>query len=196
MFRSITRILMIIVACAALVALAATAKAKISSASPIAWMTSDSGPLALASKLTSGDPTATPEVTQSAQNAQNGQSAQDAANDNDSGPDASGPEDLQENDQQSEQAQELEVSGAVASVDSANSAFTLTTASGSVTVQVSGATQYDDGLNGLASLQSSMSVTVKGTAPSAGQMLATEVKGSSGATGSNGADTSSPDNGN
>ncbi len=186
MFRSITRILMIIVACAAFVALAITAKAGATSANPVAWMASDSGPLALGSKLSSASSTTTPDATLN---------ARDADSDGDSGAETSATEGAQDNDQQSEQAQEQELSGMVANVDSANSMFTLTTTSGAVAVQVTSATQYEDGLSGLASLQAGMSVTVKGTAQAAGQMLATEVKGSSDTSSTDGADTSSPDNG-
>ena len=186
MFRTITRMLMIILACAALVALAVVAKAGATGANPIAWMASDSGPLAQGSKLGSASATTTPGATMN---------AQDADSDGDSGAETSAAEGAQDNDQQSEQAQEQEMSGMVANVDSANSMFTLTTGSGEIAVQVSSATQYEDGLSGLASLQSGMSVTVKGTAQAAGHTLATEVKGSSDPSSTDGSDTSSPDNG-
>ncbi len=194
MFRTITRILMIVVACAALVALAVTVKVGATGANPVAWMTSDSGPLAQGSNLSSASATATPDIAQNAQNPQNSQNAQDADGDGDSGTETSAAEDTQDNGQQAEQEQEM--SGVVSNLDSANSTFTLTTSSGAVAVQVTSATQYEDGLSGLASLQSGMSVTVKGTAQAAGQMLATEVKGPSDTNATGGTDASSPDNGN
>lgn len=186
MFRSTTRMLMIIVACAALVALAAltvAVKAGAQSANPLAWMARDSGPMTQGSKLDPASSTTTPGAAMN---------MQDTDNDGDNG-----AESVQDNDQQSEQdqAQEQELSGMVASVDAASAMFTLTTASGSVAIQVTSATQYEDGLSGLASLQSGMSVKVKGTAQAAGQTLATEVKGSSDTNSTDGADTSSPDSG-
>ena len=177
MSRSIARILMIVVACAALVALGLTAKAGATSANPVAWMASDSGPLA------GGQDAASPATTPSGALA-----AQDGDSDGDSGAEATASEGVQDNEQQSEQGQEQELSGVIASVDAASSAFTLTTASGVVSVSVNGATQYEDGLSGLASLRPGLSVTVKGAAQALGQTLADEVKGS--------ADTSSGDSGN
>lgn len=194
MFRSITRILMIIVACAALVALAYTVKAGATGANPVAWMATDSGPLSQGSAPDVASATATPASPASPASPAIAPSAQDADGDGDSGAEANAAEDTQDSAQPD--AQEQEVSGVVASVDSANSMFMLTTASGSVSVQVTSATQYEDGLSGLASLQSGMSVTVKGSAQAAGQTLATEVKGPSDSSGSDGADPSSPDNSN
>jgi hypothetical protein len=176
---------MIVVACAALVALAITAKAGATGANPIVWMSSDSGPLALGSKLDAASPTTTTSATLG---------AQDADNDGDSA-EASANESAQDNDQ-SEQAQEQELSGVVASVDPASSAFTLTTTSGAITVRVNSATQYEDGLSGLASLRAGLSVTVKGAAQALGQTLADEVKGSPDSSAPDGADMSSSDSGN
>lgn len=172
MSRSIARILMIVVACAALVALAVTAKAGAAGANPVAWMTSDSGPLALGSGLGAASPS-------------NAASARDDDGDADTTESAEG---AQDDDQNTEQAQAQELAGVVASVDSAHSAFTLTTASGAVAVSVTSATQYEDGLSGLASIQTGMNVSVKGAAQGVGQTLATEVKGSSDTSATDGAD--------
>lgn len=183
MSRSIARILMIVVACAALVALAITAKVGATGATPIAWMASDFGRLAQGSGPGAASPTTTAPATLG---------AQDDDGDGDSGGEALANDGAQDNDQQSEQ----ELSGVVASVDSANSAFTLTTASGAVAVHVNSATQYEDGLSGLASLRAGLSVTVKGAAQAAGQTLADEVKGSTDSSAPDGADASSGDSGN
>ncbi len=183
MFRTITRMLMITLACAALVALALVAKAGAAGSNPAVWMASHSGPLAQGSNLGSASGATTPNTALN---------AQDADGDGDSGAETSAAEGAQDNDQ-SEQAQEL--SGVVANVDPANSMFTLTTTSGDVAVQVSSATQYEDGLSGLASLQSGVSVTVKGAAQAAGQMLADEVKGPSDSSSTDGTDASGSDSG-
>ena len=197
MFRVLARMLMIVVACLALVAVAGIARAA-TGANPLAWMASDSGTgapqIGLAATSPNGGPADAPSGGPSATNDGDGDttsSAESAAED---------AQDTQDSAQSSDQAQEQELSGVVASVDAANSAFTLTTASGPVTVAVSSATQYDDGLSALSSLQSGMTVTVDGTAQTPGQTLASEVKGSNDAsangasandTGSN--DASAPD---
>lgn len=173
MLRSIARILMIVVACAVLFALAFTVKAGATSANTVAWLTSGSGPA-----MQMSTPDASPSVTSSY-----GPGAQDV--DSANGSDINEPaESAQENDPQNEQ----ELSGIVSSVDSANAAFTLTTTSGAVTVHVNSMTQYDDGLSGLGSLQAGMAITVKSTSQAAGESLADEVKGSS--------DTNATDSGN
>lgn len=171
MFRATTRILVVTAACAALVALIFAMRAGATSA------------------------TTTPQATVNEQNATTGTNVtnvQDTDGDNDGSVESATAEDTQDSAQPQEQDQEL--SGTVASVDSANSMFILTTASGAVTVQVSSATQYDDGLSALGSLQSGMNVTVDAAAQASGQALATEVKGPSDAT--DAADSSAPDSGN
>ena len=197
MFRVLARILMIVVACVALVAVAGIARAA-TGANPLAWMVSDSGTgapqIGLAATSPSSGPADAPSGGPSTTNdgdSDTTSSAESVAED---------AQDTQESAQSNDQAQEQEMRGVIASVDSANSAFTLTTASGPVMVTVSNATQYDDGLSGLSSLQSGMDVTVDGTSQASGQTLATEVKGPNDA-GSNDAsapyapDTSSPGSG-
>lgn len=185
MSRSMTRILLIIVACVALVALAITAKAGATGANPAAWMVSDSGALGPLSGLPAADSTTT---------TGGALSPRDADNDGDADM-AAGAESAQDDEQSSEQEQEQELSGVVASIDAAHSAFTLNTASGAVAVSVTGATQYEDGLSGLASLRAGASVTVKGAAHGVGRTLAAEVKGSSDASATDGADASGADSG-
>ncbi len=203
MSRSITRILMIVVAGAALLALAFTMKVGASPANAVAWLTNDSGPAAQLSTpdtSSSASPIDTPSdsnpsymMPSPASSTSSGAvSAQASEGGNDGAAEANASESAQSESPQSEQEQEL--SGVVASVDSSNSAFTLTTATGTVTVSVNSMTQYDDGLSGLGSLQAGMSITVKCASQSAGQAVADEVKGSSDPATS--ADPSSPDSGN
>lgn len=193
MFRVLARILMIVVACLALVAVAGIARAA-TGANPLAWMASDSGTgapqIGLAATSPSSGPADAPSGGPSATNS-------DGDSDTASGAEntAEDAQDTQESAQSNDQTQEQELSGVVASIDAANSAFTLTTASGPVTVTVSSATQYDDGLSALSSLQSGMNVTVDGTAQASGQTLASEVKGPQDASAPDAPDTSSPANG-
>jgi Domain of unknown function (DUF5666) len=74
-------------------------------------------------------------------------------------------------------AQENDLTGSVASVDTANSLLKLTTAQGTVTVQVTGQTLYEDGVASLASLQNGASVSVEGTPQANGQIVAAEIHG-------------------
>ncbi len=207
MSRSITRILIVVVAGAALFALAFTMKVGASPANAVAWLTNGSGPATETSTpdtSSTASPINTPSgaspsyTTPSSPSSPSSASpaavsAQDTDGDNDGSVEANAPESAQSENPQSEQDQEL--SGVVASVDSGNSTFTLTTATGAVTISVNSMTQYDDGLSGLGSLQAGMSITVKSVSQSAGQMLADEVKGSSDPATSS-ADPSSPDSGN
>lgn len=203
MSRSITRILMIVVAGAALLALAFTMKVGASPANAVAWLTNGSGPVTQMSTPDASS-SASPVDTSSASNpsytmpstasssSSVAVSAQDTDGDNDGSVEADAPESAQSESPQSEQEQEL--SGVIASVDAGNSTFTLTTATGAITISVNSMTQYDDGLSGLGGLQAGMSITVKCASQSAGQAVADEVKSSSDPA-TSAADPSSPDSG-
>jgi len=176
-------LLLIFVACVAIVALAITAKVGATGATPAAWMASGSGALTPQSGLPAADATTTTGGALSPRTA-----------DNDGDADTASAEGAQDD----EQSEEQELSGVVASVDATNATFTLTTASGEVAVSVTGATQYEDGLSGLAGLRTGASVIVKGSAQAAGHTLASEVKGSSDTSDSSatdGADPSGADSG-
>lgn len=74
--------------------------------------------------------------------------------------------------------QDQEVSGIVASSDSANSAFTLRTFAGTITVLVTKQTEFSDGLNTLADVHAGLNLSVEGYLQ-AGHLVATGIDGPS-----------------
>lgn len=177
MARIRTRLLMIAVMCLVALVIGGIARVAANGASPMSLLTNDSGPMALQNGLNGANPGDTPEATSSAAQGADSDGASDTASAPENAQDSA-----QENDQSAaqsnDQAQEQELSGVVGSVDPANAMFTLTTASGTVTVTVTNATEYEDGLSALTSLRSGMQVTVESASSAAGQALATKVKGS------------------
>lgn len=77
---------------------------------------------------------------------------------------------------------ETELVGCVASVDQGQSIFTLSTATGTVTVLVNPQTEYSDGLSSLGSLQTGMSISVDAATQSDGTAVATSLSGPNEAT--------------
>lgn len=99
------------------------------------------------------------------------------------------------NDDDDNNAQAQDVSGVIASLDSANARFTLTQQDGTaVAVLVSSQTDFSDGLHGIADLRAGMHLEVQGMRQSDGSIAATHIHaedngdntGDTGGSGSNG----------
>jgi hypothetical protein len=72
-------------------------------------------------------------------------------------------------------SQEATLQGAIKSVDQVKSSFTLTTASGDVTVRVSAATAFDGSVHALAQAQIGAHVTVRGSRQADGSVVASKI---------------------
>lgn len=187
MSRTFSRLLVIAIACVVALALAGGVAMARMGGDPMARMGFTSWPVALQS-----GPSAASQSQSTLPATPAAAPAQDPDGDGDAADNAQGNDPA--NDQANDPAQEPEISGVVASVDAANSAFTLATGTGPVIVTVNSATQFDDGLSGLSSMQQGAHVTVEGTA-SVGQALATEVKGANDTNAPDSANNASPDTG-
>lgn len=178
MSRSIARIVVMVAACLIVVALGGAAFAAARGNAFAARR--DGGPGPILSQTV-------PNPASAATAATNTSASQDNDGDNDNSAASSGAEGSDAGDQNLDHEQEQELAGTVASIDTANSAFTVTTASGTVTCVVTGETEFGDGVSALSSLQQGMSVKVDGVRQASGSLLAVDVKGAS--------DSNAPENG-
>jgi hypothetical protein len=71
--------------------------------------------------------------------------------------------------------QEVTLQGTIKSVDQAKSTFTLTTASGDITVEVSAATEFDGSVHALTQAKTGAHVTVRGVKQADGSVVASKI---------------------